>query len=94
MRSEANWKKQLEFAYAQVDYWKEIAFANKEELEYYRGIVEEAVAKGAILVVDEEGNDLMLFDDEEDEEQLNVEEWKFPFNKKDDDDDFDDEEMI
>ena len=94
MRSEANWKKQLEFAYAQVDYWKEIAFANKEELEYYRGIVEEAVAKGAILVVDEDGNDLMLFDDEEDEEQLNVEEWKFPFNKKDDDDDFDDEEMI
>ena len=94
MRSEANWKKQLEFAYAQVDYWKDIAFANKEELEYYRGIVEEAVAKGAILVVDEDGNDLMLFDDEEGEEQLNVEEWKFPFNKKDDDDDFDDEEMI
>ena len=94
MRSEANWKKQLEFAYAQVDYWKNMAFANKEELEYYRGIVEEAVAKGAILVVDEDGNDLMLFDDEEDEEQLNVEEWKFPFNKKDDDDDFDDEEMI
>ena len=84
MRSEANWRKQLEFAYAQVDYWKDIAFANKEELEYYRGIVEEAVAKGAILVVDEDGNDLMLFDDEEDEERLNVEEWKFPFNKKDD----------
>lgn len=94
MRSEANWKKQLDFAYAQIDYWKQMAFANKEELEYYRGIVEEAVAKGAILVVDEDGNDLMLFDDEEDEEQLNVEEWKFPFNKKDDDDDFDDEEMI
>ena len=34
MRSEANWKKQLEFAYAQVDYWKEIAFANKEELAF------------------------------------------------------------
>ena len=94
MRSEANWKKQLDFAYAQIDYWKQMAFANKEELEYYRGIVEEAVSKGAILVVDEDGNDLMLFDDEEDEEQLNVEEWKFPFNKKDDDDDFDDEEMI
>ena len=93
-RTEQNWKKQLDFAYAQVDYWKNMAFANKEELEYYRGIVEEAVAKGAILVVDEDGNDLMLFDDEEDEEQLNVEEWKFPFNKKDDDDDFDDEEMI
>ena len=67
MRSEANWKKQLEFAYAQVDYWKDIAFANKEELEWYRGIVEEAVAKGAILLVDEDGNDLITFDDEEDE---------------------------
>ena len=66
-RTERNWKKQLDFAYAQVDYWREMAFANKEELEYYRGIVEEAVAKGAILVVDEDGNDLMLFDDEEDE---------------------------
>ena len=71
MRSEANWKKQLEFAYAQVDYWKEIDFANKEELEYYRGIVEEAVAKGAILVVDEEGNDLMSFDDDDfDDEEM------------------------
>ena len=67
MRSEANWKKQLDFAYAQIDYWKQTAFANKEELEYYRGIVEEAVAKGAILVVDEDGNDLMLFDEEEDD---------------------------
>ena len=67
MRSEANWKKQLEFAYAQVDYWKEIAFANKEELEWYRGVVEEAVAKGAILLVDEDGNDLITFDNEEDE---------------------------
>ena len=71
MRSEANWKKQLEFAYAHVDSWKEIAFANKEELEYYRGIVEEAVAKGAILVVDEEGNDLMSFDDDDfDDEEM------------------------
>ena len=68
MRSEANWKKQLEFAYAQVDYWKDIAFANKEELEWYRGVVEEAVAKGAILLVDEDGNDLITFDDEEDNE--------------------------
>ena len=68
MRSEANWKKQLEFAYAQVDYWKDIAFANKEGLEWYRGVVEEAVAKGAILLVDEDGNDLITFDDEEDEE--------------------------
>ena len=34
-RSEANWRKQLEFAYCQVDYWREMAFANKEELEYY-----------------------------------------------------------
>ena len=67
MRSEANWKKQLEFAYAQVDYWKDIAFANKKELEWYRGVVEEAVAKGAILLVDEDGNDLITFDDEEDE---------------------------
>ena len=67
MRSEANWKKQLEFAYAQVDYWKDIAFANKEELEWYRGIVEEAVEKGAILLVDEDGNDLITFDDEEDD---------------------------
>ena len=66
-RTEQNWKKQLDFAYAQVDYWKEIAFANKEELEYYRGIVEEAVAKGAILVVDEDRKDLMLYDDEYDE---------------------------
>ena len=66
-RTEQNWKKQLDFAYAQVDYWKDIAFANKEELEYYKGIVEEAVAKGAILLVDEDGNDLMLFDDKEDE---------------------------
>ena len=71
MRSEANWKKQLEFAYAQVEYWQEMAFANKEELEYYRGIVEEAVAKGAILVVDEEGNDLMSFDDDDfDDEEM------------------------
>ena len=67
MRSEANWKKQLEFAYAQVDYWKDIAFANKEELEWYRGVVEEAVAKGAILLVDEDGNDLITLDDEEHE---------------------------
>ena len=66
-RTEANWRKQLEFAYAQVDYWKDIAFANKEELEWYRGVVEEAVAKGAILLVDEDGNDLITFDDEEDE---------------------------
>ena len=44
-RTEKNWKKQLDFAYAQVDYWKQMAFANKEELEYYKGIVEEAVAK-------------------------------------------------
>ena len=71
MRSEANWKKQLEFAYAQVEYWQEMAFANKEELEYYRGIVEEAVAKGAILVVDEEGNDLISFDDDDfDDEEM------------------------
>ena len=71
MRSEANWKKQLEFAYAQVEYWQEMAFANKEELEYYRGIVEEAVAKGAILVVDEDGNDLMSFDDDDfDDEEM------------------------
>ena len=68
MRSEANWKKQLEFAYAQVDYWKDIAFANKEELEWYRGVVEEAVEKGAILLVDEDGNDLLSFDNEEEEE--------------------------
>ena len=67
MRSEANWRQQLEFAYAQVDYWKDIAFANKEELEWYRGVVEEAVAKGAILLVDEDGNNLITFDDEEDE---------------------------
>ena len=71
MRSEANWRKQLEFAYAQVDYWKDIAFANKEELEWYRGVVEEAVAKGAILLVDEDGNDLLSFDDEEEEEDEN-----------------------
>ena len=71
MRSEVNWKKQLDFAYVQVDYWKQIAFANKEELEYYKGIVEEAVAKGAILVVDEEGNDLMSFDDDDfDDEEM------------------------
>lgn len=70
-RSEENWKKQLEFAYAQVSYWREMAFANKEELEYYKGIVEEAVAKGAILVVDEEGNDLMSFDDDDfDDEEM------------------------
>ena len=68
MRSEANWKKQLEFAYAQVDYWKDIAFVNKEELEWYRGVVEKAVAKVAILLVDEDGNDLLSFDDEEEEE--------------------------
>lgn len=70
-RSEENWKKQLEFAYAQVSYWREMAFANKEELEYYKGIVEEAVAKGAILVVDEEGNDLISFDDDDfDDEEM------------------------
>ena len=34
----------------------------------------------------------MLFDDEEDEEQLNVEEWKFPFNKKDNEEDEIDED--
>ena len=70
-RTEKNWKKQLDFAYAQVSYWREMAFANKEELEYYRGIVEEAVAKGAILVVDEEGNDLISFDDDDfDDEEM------------------------
>ena len=66
-RTEANWKKQLDFAYCQVDYWKNMAFANKEELEWYRGVVEEAVEKGAILLIDEDGNDLLTFDDEEDE---------------------------
>ena len=66
MRSEANWKKQLDFAYAQISYWQEVANYTKEELEYYKGIVEEAVAKGAILVVDEEGNDLISFDDDDD----------------------------
>ena len=71
MRSEANWKRQLDFAYAQVSYWQQMAEANKEELEYYRGIVEEAVAKGAILVVDEDGNDLMSFDDDDfDDEEM------------------------
>ena len=65
-RTEQNWKKQLDFAYAQVDYWKQMAFANKEELEYYRGIVEEAVAKGAILVADEDGNDLISLDEDDD----------------------------
>ena len=70
-RTEQNWKKQLDFAYAQVSYWREMAFANKEELEYYKGIVEEAVAKGAILVVDEEGNDLISFDDDDfDDEEM------------------------
>ena len=70
-RTEKNWKKQLDFAYAQVSYWREMAFANKEELEYYRGIVEEAVAKGAILVVDEDGNDLISFDDDDfDDEEM------------------------
>ena len=68
-RTEANWRKQLEFAYCQVDYWREMAFANKEELEWYRGVVEEAVAKGAILLVDEDGNDLITFDDEEEENE-------------------------
>ena len=66
-RTEANWKKQLDFAYCQVDYWKNMAFANKEELEWYRGVVEEAVEKGTILLVDEDGNDLLTFDDEEDD---------------------------
>ena len=70
-RSEENWKKQLDFAYCQVSYCKQMAFANKEELEYYKGIVEEAVAKGAILVVDEDGNDLMSFDDDDfDDEEM------------------------
>ena len=94
-RTEANWRKQLEFAYCQVDYWREMAFANKEELEWYRGVVEEAVARGAISVVDEDGNaliDVEEMEDEEDEEQLNVEEWKFPFNKKDDEEDEIDED--
>ena len=69
-RTEANWKKQLDFAYAQVDYWKNMAFANKEELEWYRGVVEEAVEKGAILLVDEDGNDLLTFDDDEEEDEI------------------------
>ena len=70
-RTEANWRKQLEFAYCQVEYWRDMAFANKEELEYYKGIVEEAVAKGAILLVDEDGNDLMSFDDDDfDDEEM------------------------
>ena len=67
-RTEANWRKQLEFAYCQVDYWREMAFANKEELEWYRGVVEEAVARGAISVVDEDGNTLIDVEEMEDEE--------------------------
>lgn len=39
-RSEANYKKQLDFAYAQLSYWKELAAANKMELNYYRGLTE------------------------------------------------------
>ena len=39
-RSEANYKKQLDFAYAQLSYWKELATANKMELTYYRGLTE------------------------------------------------------
>ena len=34
----------------------------------------------------------MLFDDDDDEEQLNVEGWNFPFNKKDDEEDEIDED--
>ena len=39
-RSEANYQKQLDFAYAQLSYWKELAAANKMELNYYRGLTE------------------------------------------------------
>lgn len=39
-RSEANYQKQLDFAYAQLLYWKELAAANKMELNYYRGLTE------------------------------------------------------
>ena len=82
-----DYEKYIDLMWTTLDYWKGMAAYHKEEAEYYRGIVEEAVAKGAILVVDEDGNDLMLFDDEDDEEQLNVEGWNFPFNKKDDEED-------
>ncbi len=39
-RTEKNYQKQLDFAYVQLSYWKELAAANKMELTYYRGLVE------------------------------------------------------
>ena len=47
-RTESNYKRQLDFAYAQVDYWKNVALAHKKELEYYKGIVDYLVEEDII----------------------------------------------
>ena len=66
-----DYEKYIDLMWTTLDYWKGMAAYHKEEAEYYKGIVEEAVAKGAILVVDEEGNDLMSFDDDDfDDEEM------------------------
>lgn len=40
----------VDFLWSTVDYWKEMAHANKEEADYYRGIVDYLVEKGKLTL--------------------------------------------
>ena len=63
-----DYEKYIDLMWTTLDYWKGMAAYHKEEAEYYKGIVKEAVEKGAISVVDEDGNTLINVDDDEEDE--------------------------
>ena len=63
-----DYEKYIDLMWTTLDYWKGMAAYHKEEAEYYKGIVKEAVERGAISVVDEDGNTLIDVEEMEDEE--------------------------
>ena len=40
----------VDFLWRTIDYWKDMAHANKEEADYYRGIVDYLVEKGKLTL--------------------------------------------
>lgn len=40
----------VDFLWSTVDYWKDMAHANKEEADYYRGIIDYLVEKGRLTI--------------------------------------------
>ena len=40
----------VDFLWSTVDHWKDMAHANKEEADYYRGIVDYLVEKGKLTL--------------------------------------------